>query len=107
VKSGVTRNGDVQIAYEDFGKPGGCPLLLISGLDGQIIGWPDGFCEALVAAGFLGAAVAATGQRDRSARDLRRQHHPRRVKQLRRVRGPEKPATCCAERCPRDQARVT
>jgi pimeloyl-ACP methyl ester carboxylesterase len=52
VESGVTRNGDVQIAYEDFGKPGGRPLLLISGLDGQMIGWPDGFCEALAGAGF-------------------------------------------------------
>ncbi len=52
MRSGVTRNGDVQIAYEDFGRPGGRPLLLISGLDGQMIGWPDGFCEALAAAGF-------------------------------------------------------
>jgi pimeloyl-ACP methyl ester carboxylesterase len=52
VRSGVTRNGNVQIAYEDFGKPGGRPLLLISGLDGQMIGWPDGFCEALAGAGF-------------------------------------------------------
>jgi pimeloyl-ACP methyl ester carboxylesterase len=52
VQSGVTHNGDVQIAYEDFGKPGGRPLLLISGLDSQMIGWPDGFCEALAGAGF-------------------------------------------------------
>jgi pimeloyl-ACP methyl ester carboxylesterase len=52
VDSGVTRNGGVQIAYEDFGKPGGRPLLLISGLDSQMIGWADGFCEALVSAGF-------------------------------------------------------
>jgi pimeloyl-ACP methyl ester carboxylesterase len=52
VESGVAHNGDVQVAYEDFGKPGGRPLLLISGLDGQMIGWPDGFCEALVGAGF-------------------------------------------------------
>lgn len=52
MRSGVTRNGQVQIAYEVFGKPEGRPLLLISGLDGQMIGWPDGFCEALVDAGF-------------------------------------------------------
>jgi pimeloyl-ACP methyl ester carboxylesterase len=52
VESGVTRNGDVQIAYEDCGQPGGRPLLLISGLDSQMIGWPDGFCEALTGAGF-------------------------------------------------------
>jgi len=52
VQSAVTRNGPVEIAYETFGEPGGRPLLLISGLDGQMIGWPDGFCEALVGAGF-------------------------------------------------------
>jgi len=52
VQSGVVRGGPVQIAYEVFGKPEGRPLLLISGLDGQMIGWPDGFCQALVEAGF-------------------------------------------------------
>jgi pimeloyl-ACP methyl ester carboxylesterase len=53
VESGIARNGDVQIAYEDFGKPGGRPLLLISGLDDQMISsWPDGLCEALAGAGF-------------------------------------------------------
>lgn len=35
-----------------LGKPDGRPLLLIGGLDGQMIGWPDGFCEALAHAGF-------------------------------------------------------
>jgi pimeloyl-ACP methyl ester carboxylesterase len=53
VESGIALNGDVQIAYEDFGKPGGRPLLLISGLDDQMISsWPDGLCEALTDAGF-------------------------------------------------------
>jgi pimeloyl-ACP methyl ester carboxylesterase len=52
VQSGIARSGQVQIAYEVFGKPGGRPLLLISGLDGQMIGWPDGFCEALADTGF-------------------------------------------------------
>jgi pimeloyl-ACP methyl ester carboxylesterase len=48
VDSGIARNGDVRIAYEDFGKPGGRPLLLVSGLDDQMISsWPDGLCEAL------------------------------------------------------------
>lgn len=52
MESGTARNGDVQIAYEDFGPPGGRPLLLISGLDDQMISsWPDGLCEALTAAG--------------------------------------------------------
>lgn len=50
--SGIARNGDVQIAYEDFGTPEGRPLLLISGLDDQMISsWPDGFCAALAGAG--------------------------------------------------------
>jgi len=52
VQSGTAHNGAVQIAYETFGEPGGRPLLLINGLDGQMIGWPDGFCAALVDAGF-------------------------------------------------------
>lgn len=52
MKSGIARNGDVQIAYEDFGQPGGRPLLLVSGLDDQMItSWPDGLCDALTAAG--------------------------------------------------------
>jgi pimeloyl-ACP methyl ester carboxylesterase len=61
VESGVTHNGAVQIAYETFGSPDGKPLVLISGLDGQMIGWPDGFCEALVEAGFQ---VVRYDQRD-------------------------------------------
>jgi pimeloyl-ACP methyl ester carboxylesterase len=53
MESGIVRNGNVEIAYEDFGKPGGRPLLLVSGLDDQMIGsWPDGLCEALTGAGF-------------------------------------------------------
>ena len=53
MESGIARNGDVQIAYEDFGKPGGRPLLLVSGLDDQMISSsPDGLCEALTDAGF-------------------------------------------------------
>jgi len=50
--SGIACNGDVRIAYEDFGEPGGRPLLLISGLDDQMISsWPDGICAALAGAG--------------------------------------------------------
>ncbi|MBR7831753.1 alpha/beta hydrolase [Actinospica durhamensis] len=52
MNSGIARNGDVEIAYEDFGTPGGKPLLLISGLDEQMVSsWPDGFCRALADAG--------------------------------------------------------
>lgn len=52
MRSGTAQNGAVQLAYEAFGRPGGRPLLLINGLDGQMIGWPDGFCTALADTGF-------------------------------------------------------
>ena len=61
MESGIATNGGVQIAYEAFRRPDGRPLLLINGLDGQMIGWPDGFCKALVAAGF---AVTRYDHRD-------------------------------------------
>lgn len=48
----TARNGDVQIAYETFGEPGGTPLLLVMGLGFQMVWWPDGFCRALAARGF-------------------------------------------------------
>lgn len=46
------RNGEVELAYEAFGSPGGEPLLLISGNSCQMVWWPEGFCEALAARGF-------------------------------------------------------
>jgi pimeloyl-ACP methyl ester carboxylesterase len=56
------RNGEVSIAYETFGDLGsGEPLLLIMGLDFQMVWWPDAFCEQLVAAGF---AVVRFDNRD-------------------------------------------
>jgi len=48
----MARNGDVELAYETFGGPGGEPLLLIMGLGHQMLLWPDGFCQALAEAGF-------------------------------------------------------
>ena len=61
MQGGVAHNGQVQLAYEVFGEPGGRPLLLINGLDGQMVGWPDGFCEALADAGLQ---VVRYDQRD-------------------------------------------
>lgn len=56
------RNGDVSIAYETFGAlESGEPLLLIMGLDFQMVWWPDAFCEQLVANGF---AVVRFDNRD-------------------------------------------
>jgi pimeloyl-ACP methyl ester carboxylesterase len=45
--------GDVEIAYETFGDPGDPPVLLVMGLATQMLGWPDGFCEALAGRGHL------------------------------------------------------
>jgi pimeloyl-ACP methyl ester carboxylesterase len=38
----------IDIAYERFGDPGLPPVLLLMGLGTQMLGWPDGFCDALV-----------------------------------------------------------
>jgi len=62
VQTQYARNKDVTIAYETFGHPeAGEPLLLIMGLDFQMIWWPDSFCEQLVERGF---AVARFDNRD-------------------------------------------
>jgi pimeloyl-ACP methyl ester carboxylesterase len=56
------RNGDVSIAYESFGGLGtGEPLLLVMGLDFQMVWWPDALCERLAAEGF---AVVRFDNRD-------------------------------------------
>jgi pimeloyl-ACP methyl ester carboxylesterase len=41
----------LNIAYESMGNPDMPPVLLIQGLGAQLIGWPDGFCSALVERG--------------------------------------------------------
>ena len=48
----TARNGDIVIAYETFGPPGGVPLLLISGTGAQMLIWPEDFCAALAGRGF-------------------------------------------------------
>lgn len=56
------RNGPVSIAYETFGDLAhGRPLLLIMGLDFQMVWWPEGFVDRLVDAGF---AVVRFDNRD-------------------------------------------
>jgi pimeloyl-ACP methyl ester carboxylesterase len=47
----VTANG-IEIEYESLGKAGAPPLLLITGLGGQLISWDDDFCAALLDRGF-------------------------------------------------------
>lgn len=42
----------IRIEYEALGDPAHPALLLIEGLGGQMIGWPDQFCNDLVSRGF-------------------------------------------------------
>jgi pimeloyl-ACP methyl ester carboxylesterase len=55
-------NGDVRLAYETFGDTAsGKPLLLVMGLDFQMVWWPEEFIARLVGAGF---AVVRFDNRD-------------------------------------------
>lgn len=57
-----TTNADVRIAYETFGDLAtGEPLLLVMGLDFQMVWWPDGLCERFADRGF---AVVRFDNRD-------------------------------------------
>ena len=47
----VEANG-IRLEYELSGPEDGPPLLLIHGVGAQLIRWPQGLCDALVAAGF-------------------------------------------------------
>lgn len=47
----ATANG-IELEYEVFGDPTAAPLLLISGLGSQMIGWDEEFCQTLAARGF-------------------------------------------------------
>lgn len=46
----IHSNG-IQIEYETFGQHGDPAILLIMGLGGQLVMWPDSFCENLARAG--------------------------------------------------------
>lgn len=47
----VRVNG-IEIVYDTFGEPTAPPLLLVSGLGGQMIGWDEEFCSELAAQGY-------------------------------------------------------
>jgi len=51
VRRGVVQTPNARLAYEDWGDPAAPPLVLIMGLGAQMLLWPDGFCDRLVAAG--------------------------------------------------------
>ncbi len=46
----IAANG-IEICYDDTGGSGE-PLLLVMGLGGQLVDWPDGFVDALITRGF-------------------------------------------------------
>lgn len=43
----------LELVYETFGKPTQPCILLIMGLGGQLVVWPDAFCQRLAAAGYF------------------------------------------------------
>jgi pimeloyl-ACP methyl ester carboxylesterase len=45
--------GDVELAYETWGDGADPPVILVAGLGGQLIGWPDGLCTELVRRGLF------------------------------------------------------
>jgi pimeloyl-ACP methyl ester carboxylesterase len=47
----VTVNG-IEIVYDTFGEPSAAPMLLVSGLGGQMIDWDENFCRKLTARGY-------------------------------------------------------
>jgi len=48
----IAHHGDIRLAYETSGAPGGEPLLLISGTGVQMLMWPEDLIAALAARGF-------------------------------------------------------
>lgn len=42
----------IEIIYDTFGEPTAPPMLLVSGLGGQTIGWDDELCSELAAQGY-------------------------------------------------------
>ena len=47
----ASANG-IELEYETFGYPSDPLLLLVMGIGGQLVAWPDGFCAALSERGF-------------------------------------------------------
>ena len=47
-EEGVVQNDDVSIYYRDYGPKDADPILLVQGLGGQLINWPDHLIEFLI-----------------------------------------------------------
>ena len=75
----MAKIGELELCYETFGDPGDPPLLLIMGLGTQMVGWPDGFCRALVDRGLH---VIRYDNRDSGRSTRMRQFPPPTLRQL-------------------------
>ena len=51
-EEGYVYNEEVKIAYRDYGPSDGDPILLVQGLGGQLINWPDHLIDFLIENGF-------------------------------------------------------
>ena len=47
-EEGVARNNDLEIYYRDYGPTEGDPILLVQGIGGQLINWPQHLIEFLI-----------------------------------------------------------
>ena len=47
-EEGVARNNDLEIYYRDYGPAEGDPILLVQGIGGQLINWPQHLIEFLI-----------------------------------------------------------
>lgn len=52
MSSGIVKANGIDLWYEALGDHDGAPLLLVTGLGGQAISWPDEFCWGLADRGF-------------------------------------------------------
>lgn len=52
IRRGVADANGLELAYEDMGDVLHPPILLVMGLSAQLLHWPLGFCEQLVAQGY-------------------------------------------------------
>ena len=47
-EEGVARSNDLEIYYRDYGPADGDPILLVQGIGGQLIIWPQCLLDELV-----------------------------------------------------------
>ncbi len=50
-RQGHVKSNGIELCYEDWGAVTDPPVVLIMGMGAQLVGWPPGLCDALVAGG--------------------------------------------------------